>query len=58
MRAFGDPDACPVGDLGLRKAIGKKGTLASAAEVAAAAEAWRPFRAYATLHVWSSLGGG
>lgn len=55
MRAFGEPDAFPAGDLGLRSALGNgAGPLAEAA-VARAAEAWRPWRAYAALHLWSSL---
>ena len=55
MRAFGEPDAFPAGDLGLRSALGNgAGPLAEAA-VVRAAEAWRPWRAYAALHLWSSL---
>ena len=54
MRALGWPDAFPASDLGLRKALG--GITARAAE--ARAEAWRPFRAYAALHLWTSLSKG
>ncbi len=53
MRALREPDAFPAGDLGLRKALGQPGTPLSAREVAARAEAWRPWRAYAALHLWS-----
>jgi AraC family transcriptional regulator of adaptative response / DNA-3-methyladenine glycosylase II len=49
LRAFGEPDAFPAGDLGLRKALGEL----SEAEVIAQAEAWRPWRAYATLLLWT-----
>jgi AraC family transcriptional regulator of adaptative response / DNA-3-methyladenine glycosylase II len=62
MRAFGDPDAFPAADLGLRKAIAGAGRLAAPADVEAASAGWRPFRAYAALHLWASLseaeGGG
>ena len=45
MRALGDPDAFPADDLVLRKVLGKS--------AAAVAEAWRPWRAYAAMHVWA-----
>ena len=48
MRALGWPDAFPATDLGVKKALGK--------EAAAIAEAWRPFRAYAVMHLWRSHG--
>lgn len=51
MRALRWPDAFPVGDLGLAKASGIK----SAKALAAAAERWRPWRAYAAMHLWESL---
>jgi AraC family transcriptional regulator of adaptative response / DNA-3-methyladenine glycosylase II len=49
MRAFGEPDAFPSGDLGLRQATGN----ATPARLEQLAEAWRPWRAYAALHVWT-----
>lgn len=52
MRLFGDPDAVPVGDLVLRRALG----LAKDREVPAAMESWRPDRAYATFQLWASQG--
>jgi AraC family transcriptional regulator of adaptative response / DNA-3-methyladenine glycosylase II len=55
MRAFGEPDAFPATDLGLRKALGGEKAVLSAAEVAALAEAWRPWRAYAAMALWSDL---
>lgn len=55
MRALGEPDAFPEGDLGLRKALGKNGALATPAEVLRRAEAWRPWRAYAAMHLWAHL---
>lgn len=50
MRALADPDAFPTADLGLLKATGFK-----AATLQARAETWRPWRAYAALHLWQSL---
>jgi AraC family transcriptional regulator of adaptative response / DNA-3-methyladenine glycosylase II len=55
MRARGDPDALPVSDLGLRRALERLGAAAGARSVAARAERWRPWRAYACAHLWSSL---
>ena len=52
LRALGEPDAFPAGDLGLRKALGN-GTPARERDVAAAAEAWRPWRGYAAMYLWS-----
>ena len=57
MRALGDPDAFPGTDLGVRQALTRLGVGASPREVAGVAEAWRPWRAYATHHLWNTLGG-
>jgi AraC family transcriptional regulator, regulatory protein of adaptative response / DNA-3-methyladenine glycosylase II len=56
MRALGAPDAFPAGDLGVLRALGTKSALAAEAR----AEAWRPWRAYAAMHLWNlpSIGGG
>jgi AraC family transcriptional regulator of adaptative response / DNA-3-methyladenine glycosylase II len=51
MRALHWPDAFPESDLGLRKAMGGL----SPSRLRAAAEAWRPWRAYAAQHLWASL---
>jgi AraC family transcriptional regulator of adaptative response / DNA-3-methyladenine glycosylase II len=56
MRALKFPDAFPHSDLGLLKAVSKK-TRISPAELLGRAEAWRPWRAYAALLLWSSLSG-
>jgi AraC family transcriptional regulator of adaptative response / DNA-3-methyladenine glycosylase II len=53
LRALGDADALPAGDLGLRRALGRGRRLASAREVERRAERWRPWRGYATLWLWS-----
>jgi AraC family transcriptional regulator, regulatory protein of adaptative response / DNA-3-methyladenine glycosylase II len=51
MRAFGDPDAFPAGDLGLLRSA----SLSSEGELARRAEAWRPWRAYAAMHLWQGI---
>jgi AraC family transcriptional regulator of adaptative response / DNA-3-methyladenine glycosylase II len=55
MRALGDPDALPVSDLGLRRAFEQLGLASDPRNIAIHAEAWRPWRAYATHHLWASL---
>ena len=54
MRALGDPDAFLPTDLGVRRAVSRLGY---AGDPAGVAERWRPWRAYATQHLWASLGG-
>ena len=51
LRALGWSDAFPDSDLGLRKAMGG----VSPARLRAAAERWRPFRAYAARYLWAGL---
>jgi len=58
MRALRHGDAFPAGDLGLLRALGGAGPLPSHASLATRAEAWRPFRAYAALHLWTSVDPG
>jgi len=53
MRACGEPDAFPAGDLGIRKALGAPGHPAAEAECERHSQQWRPWRAYAALHLWS-----
>ena len=50
MRALGEPDAFPTGDLGLLRALG----LRTARELEKRAEAWRPWRSYASMYLWST----
>jgi AraC family transcriptional regulator of adaptative response / DNA-3-methyladenine glycosylase II len=53
MRAGRDPDAFPAGDLGVRRALARPGSaVPDANAVEAMAEAWRPWRAYAAMHLW------
>ena len=49
MRGLGDPDACPSGDLVLQRALG----LSTSRQVLARAEAWRPWRSRAVMHLWT-----
>jgi AraC family transcriptional regulator of adaptative response / DNA-3-methyladenine glycosylase II len=51
MRAFAWPDAFPATDLGIRKALG----LDDERKILAHAEIWRPWRAYAAMHLWRTL---
>jgi AraC family transcriptional regulator of adaptative response / DNA-3-methyladenine glycosylase II len=51
MRALRWPDAFPAGDLALLKAA----QLTSAKQLEKAAERWRPWRAYAAMHLWQNL---
>jgi AraC family transcriptional regulator of adaptative response / DNA-3-methyladenine glycosylase II len=53
MRACGEPDAFPATDLGLRRALGNGAGPISAAALAGTAEAWRPWRAYAAMYLWT-----
>ena len=52
MRALAEPDALPAGDLGLRRALTRDGAPATAARLSAHGERWRPWRAYAAMHLW------
>ena len=56
LRALGEGDAFPDGDLGLVRAMERAGV--KRGRIAARAERWRPYRAYATLHLWASLADG
>jgi AraC family transcriptional regulator, regulatory protein of adaptative response / DNA-3-methyladenine glycosylase II len=51
LRALRYPDAFPAADLGLRKAAG----LDRPQDLVARSLAWRPWRAYAAMHLWQSL---
>jgi AraC family transcriptional regulator, regulatory protein of adaptative response / DNA-3-methyladenine glycosylase II len=54
MRALHVPDAFPAADLGIQKALRRTG--AKRAELRA--EAWRPYRSYAVMHLWTQLSEG
>jgi AraC family transcriptional regulator of adaptative response / DNA-3-methyladenine glycosylase II len=56
LRAFGESDAFPASDLGLRKAYGAlTGVLPSAQELERAAAKWSPWRGYAAQALWGHL---
>jgi len=52
LRALGECDAFPSGDLVLRRIAGGEGSPLSARLLEARAEAWRPWRGYAVMHLW------
>ena len=52
MRALGHPDAFPADDLVLRRAMAVDGTPPTARALTLQAGAWRPWRAYAVIHLW------
>jgi len=57
MRALGDPDAFPAGDLGLLRAARRRTRRKiSPRQLEKRAETWRPWRAYAAVYLWASLG--
>lgn len=51
MRALGDVDAYPAGDLVLRRVLGTR----TDRETKTVAESWRPYRGYATQHLWAGF---
>lgn len=55
MRELREPDAFPAADIGLLRAMrDRNGVRPSPAALLAQAEQWRPWRAYAALHLWAS----
>ena len=52
MRALRDPDAFMAGDLGVRKGFEALGLASMQPAMLARAERWRPWRAYAVMHLW------
>jgi AraC family transcriptional regulator, regulatory protein of adaptative response / DNA-3-methyladenine glycosylase II len=50
---LGEPDAFPVTDLGLRRALGGRAPRSPAA-LARLADRWRPWRALAATHLWTA----
>src|SRR5262249_24998136 len=49
MRALGDPDAFPSGDIALMRNL----RVNTAQALQERAESWRPWRAYAAIYIWS-----
>jgi AraC family transcriptional regulator, regulatory protein of adaptative response / DNA-3-methyladenine glycosylase II len=55
MRELREPDAFPAADIGLMRAMATAdGRRPSPAELLSRAERWRPWRAYAALHLWAA----
>lgn len=54
MRALADPDAFLPTDLGIKRAAESHGLPTDPAALTARAKAWRPWRAYALMHLWHS----
>ena len=55
MRQLREPDAFPAADIGLMRAMAdSEGLRPTASALLARAETWRPWRAYAAQHLWSS----
>jgi len=54
MRALSHPDAFPAADLILRRAAAGNGPELTTKALTSLAEAWRPWRAYAVMHLWRS----
>lgn len=56
LRALRDPDVFLASDLGVRRALERLGLDGSPRSAALLAERWRPYRAAALMHLWSTLG--
>jgi AraC family transcriptional regulator of adaptative response / DNA-3-methyladenine glycosylase II len=54
MRALGDPDAFPAGDLGVRRGAEALALPTARPALLERAERWRPWRAYAVQHLWAA----
>jgi AraC family transcriptional regulator of adaptative response / DNA-3-methyladenine glycosylase II len=59
MRALGEPDAFPAGDLGLcRAAAETQAGILIESQLQQQAQAWRPWRAYAAMYLWRHSAAG
>lgn len=54
MRGLAQADAFPAADIVLRKAVAPDGNAVTTRALEALSQAWRPYRAYAVLHLWRS----
>jgi len=54
MRSLREPDAFPASDLALLRAMEKREQPMTKAKLSKLAEAWRPWRAYAAMYLWSA----
>jgi len=57
LRGLGHPDVMLSGDLGVRHAFARLGLVSTPAAVTELSTRWRPWRSYATLHLWGHLHG-
>ncbi|MFA9471022.1 MAG: DNA-3-methyladenine glycosylase 2 family protein [Deltaproteobacteria bacterium] len=55
MRVYREPDAFPANSRWLREVISDNGTPVSVQELESLADGWRPWRAYAAMHLWDSF---
>ncbi|PRC58564.1 DNA-3-methyladenine glycosylase, partial [Mycobacterium sp. ITM-2017-0098] len=55
MRGLGDPDAFPATDLGIRMAAEAVELPSAPRLLTERASRWRPWRSYATQHLWTAL---
>lgn len=53
LRALGDPDVFLPTDLGVRRALERRGLPGDPRAASRLAESWRPWRSYALLHLWT-----
>jgi AraC family transcriptional regulator, regulatory protein of adaptative response / DNA-3-methyladenine glycosylase II len=56
LRALGEPDAFLSADLVVRRMAAAGGAAPTAKELYRRAEAWRPWRGYAVMHLWRAAG--
>jgi AraC family transcriptional regulator, regulatory protein of adaptative response / DNA-3-methyladenine glycosylase II len=52
MRALGECDAFLAADIGVLRKLAEQGRRPSISETLQRAESWRPWRAYALMHLW------
>ncbi len=56
LRALGEPDALPAGDLVLRRAAGRAMRPLSVEQLEERSRRWSPWRGYAAMHLWCASG--
>ena len=54
LRSLGEPDALPAADLVLKHLAASASLPLTARALTKRAEAWRPWRSYAVMHLWCS----
>lgn len=56
MRALGDPDVLLTADLGLLRGARRLGVPQTRGDLIERSTRWRPWRSYATMHLWAAQG--